>query len=221
MARLPRWVVPGLTHLVIQRGHSGLAVFTDALDQQAYVNAVHSAAASEAVKLHAWALLDTEVLLLLTPDTAPALSRFIQDLGRRYVSAYNRRHGHAGSIWAGRFCCAPLEPGAQRLFALRWVDGAGVTDATSSAHHRLGGPRDALLTDPPEFWQLGNTPFEREAAYRQLLAQGLAAGTAAALRRAAVAGRALGTPTFITGLGAAAQQRQMARPRGRPRRAPA
>ena len=32
-------------------------------------------------------------------------------------------------------------------------------DGATSAAHRLGGPRDALLTDPPEYWQLRNTPF--------------------------------------------------------------
>jgi putative transposase len=228
MARLARLVVPGLAHLVVQRGHSGQSVFADTNDQQAYLNAVREAAASEAVQVHAWALLPTEVRLLLTPQAEPALGRFMQAVGRRYVSAYNRRHGRAGTLWDGRFRAAVVQPGLLCLLALRWVDGASAADAhtstststSTSATQRLGGPRDAWLTDPPEYWQLGNTPFEREAAYGQLLTLGLPPAEVAALCNAALASKALGTAAFLKGLGAAVQQRQTARPRGRPRRTP-
>lgn len=223
MARQPRLALPDLPHLVIQRGHSGQPVFTEAADRQAYLQVLQEAARAEAVQLHAWALLNTEVQLLLTPSTGPALGRLMQAVGRRYVSAYNRRHGRAGTLWDGRFRCALVEPGAMRLLALRWVDGDPNSQAgaqrLSSAPQRLGGPRDADLVDPPEYWQLGNTPFEREAAYRELLTLGLPAASAEAVRRAALTGKVLGSAAFGRGLGGLARLRQTPRPRGRPRRA--
>ncbi|MFN4117002.1 MAG: hypothetical protein ACK4F7_10965, partial [Inhella sp.] len=39
----------------------------------------------------------------------------------------------------------------------------------SSAAHHLGLRRDALISEHPAFWALGNTPFEREALHRQAL----------------------------------------------------
>ena len=66
---------------------------------------------------HAYALLDTEVWLLATPPEAAALGRWVQAIGRRYVSAFNRRHAGSGSLWAGRFRAAVVQAGeALRLF---------------------------------------------------------------------------------------------------------
>ena len=216
MARLPRLVVPGQAHLVIQRGQGAQPVFADATDRAAYLGALHDAARQSGVALHAWALLDDEVRLLASPASAPALGRMVQSIGRRYVSAYNARHGHRGTLWDGRFRCAVVEPGALRLAALCWIDAGSPQAGLTSASHRTGGVRSDALVDPPEVWALGNTPFEREAAYRGLLAQGPATDTAQALRRAALGGWALGSERFVRSLAQVLQRPTQPRPRGRP-----
>jgi len=218
MARLARLVVAGQAHLIIQRGHGGAAVFADGIDRASYLAALREAAAAEQVQVHAYALLPSEVQLLATPVRPPALSRLMQALGRRYVAAHNRRHGRSGTLWDGRFRCAVVEPGAVRLQALCLVDGAAAEAGLNSAPHRLGGPRDAWLVDPPEYWALGNTPFDREAAYRALLDAGVAPGAAAILRRAALGGWAAGSADFKAGLAAALSRPAQPRPRGRPRK---
>ena len=218
MARLPRLVVGGQAHLIIQRGHSGAAVFNDDVDRAAYLAALRETAASERLQLHAYALLRTEVQLLATPAEASALSRLMQALGRRYVASHNRRHGRSGTLWDGRFRCGVVEPGATRLQALCLVDGASAEIGVTSSPHRLGGPREALLTDPPEYWQLGNTPFEREAAYRTLLHAGTAPDVASRLRRAALGGWAAGSADFQARLAAATSRPAPPRARGRPRK---
>lgn len=221
MARLPRLGVAGQTHLVIQRAHNGSTVFAGGADRRAWLDALRDAASTEAVQVHAWALLDSEVQLLATPAEPAALSRLMQALGRRFVAAHNRRHGRSGTLWDGRFRCGVVEPGALRLQALCLVDGASPQTGMTSAAHRLGGPRDGLLVDPPEYWQLGNTPFERESAWRARLDAGLDRATAVALRDAALGGWALGSAAFKAGLAAMASRPAAPRPRGRPRRAAA
>jgi putative transposase len=113
-----------------------------------------------------------------------------------------------------------VEPGATRLQALCLVDGAGAETGATSAPHRLGGPRQALLTDPPEYWQLGNTPFEREAVYRTLLQDGTAPDMASRLRSAALGGWAAGSADFQARLAAATSRPAQPRARGRPRTKP-
>ena len=218
MARLPRLVVAGQAHFVVQRGHGGAPVFADDSDRAAYLAALREAAATERVQVHAHALLPDEVQLLVTPAEPAALSRLMQALGRRYVAAYNRRHGRRGTLWDGRFRCGVVEPGPMRLQALCLIDGAAAESGLTSAAHRLGGPRDALLVDPPEYWQLGNTPFEREAAYRGLLQAGVPPAAAQALRSAAIGGWAAGSPGFKASLADALSRPAQPRPRGRPRR---
>jgi len=215
MARLPRLVIAGQAHYVIQRGHSGQAVFADDDDRRAFLDALREAAASQRVAVHAYALPDNEIQLLATPPDAESLSRTMQTLGRRYVSAYNRRHGRSGTLWDGRFRCAVVEPGTWQLAALRLIDGMpGLT----SAAHRAGGAHDVLVVDPPAFWLLGNTPFEREAAYRTLLVQGVPAAQAAALREAALGGWAVGSAAFLDQVAAETARPLRPRARGRPAR---
>jgi putative transposase len=70
---------------------------------------------------------------------------------------------------------------------------------------------------PPPYWALGNTPFEREAAYRELLEQALAATDVHAIEHALRGGWALGPPAFQQQVGSSADRPAAPRPRGRPR----
>lgn len=218
MARLPRLALAGQAHCIVQRGHSGRQVFTDDDDRAMYLDALADAAAAEGVQIHAWALLADEALLLATPGQATALGRMVQALGRRYVSAYNRRHRRSGTLWDGRFRCAVVEPGVMRLAALRWIDGQSTESALTSAAQRLGGSRVPWLVDPPEVWLLGNTPFEREAAYGALLAQGLPAATSERLRSASLGGWVAGSAAFAAQVAAVSARPALPLARGRPRK---
>lgn len=219
MARLPRLVIAGAAHCVVQPGLQGRPVFVDAQDRSNYAAALVAAAATEQCTLQAWALLETEVRLVVTPAAAPALARLLQGVGRRYVSAYHRRHGTSGTLWSGRYRSAVLEPGGPLLDALRWVDGASTTPGWTSAGHRMGGLAMAGVVDTPEIWQLGNTPFEREAAYRSLLAEGLPEGREWGLRKAVMGGWAAGSNTFAAAVGAATDRPALPRSPGRKRKA--
>ncbi len=216
MARLPRLALAGHTHYVIQPGHGQRPVFVDAEDRQAYLLALRDAARAEHVQVHAYALLAHEVQLLVTPSQAQGLSRLVQAVGRRYVSAYNRRHGGAGSLWAGRFRSGVLQPGVDRLDALVLIDSLSAEPLHTSAAPHLGTTAQPGLVGLPEFWQLGNTPFEREAAFGRLLAQRPRAETASRLRQAVMSGWAVGSAAFVAQI-----EQQSARPahprrRGRP-----
>lgn len=225
MARLARLALPGLAHYLWQRGHNGGAIVHDDEDRAALLQVLRECARGSGVQLHAFAIDTDGWRALATPDTREALSRMVQALGRQYVARFNRRHGRTGALWDGRFRGAPVEPGAPRLQALRDIDGRGLAPGLhadrftgcSSAAHRCGGPRDAALVDPPEYWALGNTPFERESRYRQLLEDGLPADTAQALDHAVRGAWAFGSEHFLAELAQGAVRPVQPRPRGRPR----
>jgi putative transposase len=224
MARLARLVLPGEAHYLILRAHSGLStpgICVDAIDRSACLAALHEAGAAERVHIHAYALLPDELQLLATPEDRKGLSRLVQAVGRRYVSAYNRRHGRSGTLWDGRYRCSVVEAGTTRLNVLRLIDGLSSEPGITSAGHHSGGQRLPLLRDLPEIWALGNTPFEREAAYRTVLAQGLPPAVADGLRQSALGGWAAGSAAFTAEVAAACERPARPRPRGRPRGTPA
>ena len=226
MARLPRLSVAGQAHYLIQRGVDGQPVVRDAEDRRGYLRALGEAAAAQRVAVHAVALLDDEAHLLVTPPDAAAVGLMMQRLGRRHVGAFNRRHGRHGALFEGRYRGTVVEAGAWLLDALCWIDGlparrGAAADADdslwSSAAHHLGLRRDAMLSDPPEVWQLGNTPFERESAFRVRLQQGLPADRAERLSAGALHGWAVGSAAFAAAMAARSERPVLPRPRGRPR----
>jgi putative transposase len=231
MARLPRLSLPGLPHLVVQRGHNRQPVFVDEADRQAYLAALRDAGPPGACALHGYALLDDVAWLLLTPaatPAAPSLGALMQALGRRYVAAFNRRHGRSGTLWDGRFRATVVGP-AQVLQALCLVEQAPVRAGLaglagdwrwSSAAHHLGLRRDPLLSPHAAYWSLGNTPFEREGVWRQRLADDLGAAEAQRLEEATRKGWPLGDGAFLASLAGRVSRPLERRPRGRPRKAP-
>jgi putative transposase len=73
------------------------------------------------------------------------------------------------------------------------------------------------LIDPEAFWGLGNTPFEREAAYRSFRERVLTANEVVEIEAALRGGWALGSEAFVSRLIARADRPARPRPRGRPR----
>jgi putative transposase len=225
MARRPRLALAGELHHVRLRGHSGQPVFIDDVDRAAFVDMLREPAGRLGVAIHAYALLDHEVHLLVTPGAADVLGRLMQSVGRRYVAAFNRRHQRRGTAWDGRFRNSLLHAASLLWPVVLWIETLPVcaglaARATewpwSSAPHHGGRRRDTLLTDHPLFWQIGNTPFERELAHTQALA--LAEQELpdkrfeVALDRMAV----VGPPEFLERISQALERTVVPRRRGRP-----
>jgi putative transposase len=225
MARAPRVAVAGELHYMRQRGHNRQVVFGDDFDREAYLGMLRDAARHHGVAIHAYALLDAEVQLLATPRGAESLSRLMQSLGRRYVPAFNRRHGRSGTLWEGRFRACVVDGASLGAQALVHVESvavrAGLVTAAgdwpwSSAAHHLGRRRDPMVTEHSAYWSLGNTPFERECAHANMIREGLSAALTERFDRAVIEGRALGADDFSARIEARTGVPQHARPRGRP-----
>ena len=227
MARLTRLCVPGEVHFVVQRGHNRQPIFVDDTDRQQFLNALREAAVEHRLQVHAYALLDDRVEMLVTPAAAEGLSKGMQAVGRRYVAGFNRRHGRSGTLWEGRFRAAVIESKRYLVPAMLMIESAPVaaglaaaSDAWpwSSAGHHVGGRRDPLVVDHPAYWGLGNTPFDREAGYRHLMESGVPQADMRALADASSKSWALGSPAFLATLAERTSRPLVMRRRGRPRK---
>lgn len=227
MARLPRSVVTGAPHHIVQRGHNRQPIVFDDDDRRAWLVALHQSALAQQVQVHAWVLLDDHFHLVATPPSATGLSRMMQTLGRRYVAWFNRRHGRTGTLWEGRFRASALEAVPWLLTCMRYVElypqRAGLVadpldHAWSSLAHHLGCRVDAAVTDHPSYWSLGNTPFERHAAYGRLVDAGLNAEDIRLVTAATHRGWPLGSPAFMALVQATTGHPAAPGLRGRPRK---
>lgn len=219
MARHARIVIPGLPHLVMQAGHNGQPVVVDPHDAQRWLAIVREVAATQRVLLHGWRLAPDRYLLMVTPPSAASLSRLVQDLGRRYVGSFNARHGRSGTLWEGRFRSTVLQPGLWERRALLWLENpVPAWPGLCTREHHLGHAELHGVVDPKAYWSLGNTPFERQAAWLQLLDGGLAGADEDALLRSLRSSRPLGDAAWQDSLQGLTPVPLQRRPRGRPRK---
>jgi putative transposase len=227
MARLPRLAIAGQAHLVWLRGHNGQTVFADAADRGAFLDILSAACQQHDVALHAYALVLSDVWIVATPAAASGLSRAMQALGRRYSATFNRRHARSGSLWDGRYRAAVIEAGACTLEAMLFVDQALTRGdegplpnaaAWTSAKHHVGTESQPTLSDLAVYWSLGNTPFERAAAYRRLLEDPIPPKRIDALMAAVRRGWVVGSATFVEKLELVTLRPVTPQRRGRPRK---
>jgi putative transposase len=227
MARLPRFVLAGQAHHIIQRGNNRQAIVQSDADRQHFIDLLQDAAATHKVALHAYVLMDNHLHLLATPEDEHGLSRMMQALGRRYVGWFNHKYERSGTLWEGRFRAALIESEHYFMACLRYIELnpvragmvlAGSDYRWSSCAHHLGRRRDPLVSDHALFWALGNTPFEREGAYLELLSQGVAEAERLELTVAVLKGRPLGSAAFLKQLADRSQRSVVDRGRGRPRK---
>ena len=209
MARLPRLSVPGYPHHVIQRGNNRQAIFLTQADRERMLQLLDEHARQYEVAIHAYVLMDNHFHLLATPRTHESLPRMMQAVGRRYVRHFNDAHGRSGTLWEGRYKSTLIETERYLLACMVYIDlnpvRAGLVaqarDYPWSSHaHYIGLRTDRLVTPHPFCWELGNTPFAREAAYADLVEVGVTAQQQQELTDSTLRGWALGSPNFMVEL---------------------
>jgi putative transposase len=226
MARLARLSLGGFPHLVLQRSGPRPLVVDD-VDAGRLLAAMRESMSAGHVALHGYALMPHALWLLATPADARALGLSLQAVGRRYVRAYNDRHAGRGALFDGRYRAAILEPESAFLDALQFVETqpvrAGLVAAAedyrwSSFRHHAGLASDPLLKDHSLYWALGNTPFERQVAYRAAVHDGLVQADIARFDKALGGGWVVGSDAFVRSIAPQCARRPVPARAGRPRR---
>jgi len=227
MARQPRLVIPNQAHHIVQFAVDRQTIFRDAEDHQCFLGWLRDAAKLYKVAIHAYVLMPDHVHLAATPTDAEGLARMMQWAGRHYVPYFNRKYRRAGTLWQGRFKAGVIDAQHYLLLVSRYIETNPVRAglvlnpqdyAWSSYQHHIGSKPDSLVTDHLIYWSLGNTPFQREAAYQHLSQQTLTSSELQLVGDSAQKGWVLGSDAYKTEL--EKQTSRQVRPgrRGRPRK---
>ncbi len=225
MARLPRLVIPQHPHHIVQFGVDRQAIFREPGDYPAFLNWLREAAKQYKVAIHAYVLMPDHLHILATPTDSEGLARMMQWVGRHYVPYFNRKYGRSGTLWQGRFKATVIDAMNYLMTCSRYIElnpvRAGIVlspadYAWSSYAHHIGAKHDALITDHALYWSLGNTPFERDAAYKYLTEQALTSKELQELKDTAHKGWVLGSESFKTSLEAQVDRQVRPGKRGRP-----
>ncbi len=225
MARLPRLVLANHPHHIIQTGNDNQVIFREPDDYQHFLAWLKESAKEFKVAIHAYVLMPNHLHLLASPSTVQGLAQMMQRVGRYYVPWYNAKYTRSGSLFQGRFKTSLID--AQQYFMLcsRYIESNPVRSGLvgdardypwSSYPHHAGLRPDSVITDHALYWALGNTPFQREAAYIELSQPALNASEMLTVDAAVLKGWPLGSDAFKTEIQHRAKRQVLPAKRGRP-----
>jgi putative transposase len=229
MARHPRLILPNQPHHVIQRGNDRQLIFREQADYQRFLGWLKESAHFYSVAIHAYVLMPNHMHLLATPGDSEGLAQMMQKLGRFYVPWFNNKYQRYGGLFQGRFRTSLVDSERYFLACSRYIElnpvrahlAASPLDYPWSSYaHHAGTRADPLVTDHALYWALGNTPFQREAAYIDLVQQGLAGDELDLINAAVLKGQPLGSDTFKAELERKTKRQILPAKRGRPFKAP-
>ena len=198
MARLARYVIPGIPHHVTQRGNGRQQTFFDEADYAAYRALLRIHCAAHGVAVWSWVLMPNHVHLILVPEHVDALRGALSKVHRSYAGRIHARERRTGHFWQGRFGCVAMDE-PHLLAALRYVAlnpvRARLADQAedwrwSSVHALLDPQRgDGITKTQPV--------LSRVPDFAALLRSSEDEGLTAALRRSESVGRPLGSSAFL------------------------
>jgi putative transposase len=225
MARQSRLVVPNQPHHVVQTGNDRQPIFREDADYERFLGWLKESARFYRVAIHAYVLMPNHVHLLATPADAVGLAQMMQKLGRFYVPWFNQKYQRSGGLFEGRFRTSLVEAKPYLLACSRYIElnpvraqlaATPLDYSWSSYAHHAGVRHDATVSDHSLYWALGNTPFQREAAYIALVEQGLGNDELERINSALRKGQPLGSDAFKAELETSTKRRILPAKRGRP-----
>ena len=225
MARLPRLVLPNHPHHIIQEGNDRQLIFREDEDYQRFLGWLKESAREFKVAVHAFVLMPNHLHLLASPSTEEGLARMMQRVGRYYVPWFNQKYQRLGGLFRGRFKTSLIDSDRYFMMCSRYIEfnpvrSGVVSDPAnypwSSYAHHAGVRQESLIIDHAIYWGLGNTPFQREAAYIELARQPLSAAELDTINQAVLKGWPLGSDAFKIQLQLKAKRQVLPAKRGRP-----
>jgi len=225
VARLQRFSLAKHVHWVQVSVSAPLVMAKDHHDFEDLWSIWCAQSASHGVNVHAYLFDQHQMTALMTPSDAHGVGALMQSVGRQYVQRFNRRHQRVGTLWSGRYRSVLVDATRWVLPLMTWMgspDRTGEQEQSdpvlylSSEKHYTGVHLDALISPHPEVWRLGNTPFAREAAYTEMVHQGLSPSDLLLMKGALHSGWPLGNAEFVANLQNQTERRLSPAKRGRP-----
>jgi putative transposase len=227
MARLTRLSVAGAVHYVRLRAASEISLMPSEEDIETFLHLLAQCAKKHDTDVAAYALVPDQIQLLLIPRRrAESLSECVQALARLYSMSFNDRYSRSGTIWLGRFASSVIGGQENVLRATVYLEHlservniASAEDYPwSSFSHHAGLRSDGFLTPTQAYWNLGNTPFERQRMYRKFFEEELPEEFCKNLVQSIPRGWPVGDAKFLSEIKADEARIRPIRGRGRPKK---
>ena len=153
MPRVARGLADGLIYHIINRGNGRQQVFHSEGDYRAFVDLMAEASERYPVKVFAWCIMPNHFHLLVSPERADDLSRWMQWFMTSHVRRYHRFYNSSGHVWQGRYKSFIVQEDTHLLTVVRYIEGNPVRaqlvpsakDWTWSSHRERTGVANSRI----------------------------------------------------------------------------
>ncbi len=148
MPRTARAIVPDYCYHVINRGNQKATIFHEAADFEQFLALLARAQQRLALPMLAACLMPNHVHLVVQPNRATDLARWMHWVFTTHVRWYHAKYESTGRVWQGRFKAFAAQHDHHLLSVMRYVE------------------RNALrakLVERAEDWQWGSLGWRRSA----------------------------------------------------------
>ncbi len=103
MSRQPRYIMPGVSQHIIQRGNNRSVIFKNERDYLFYLEKLYESMKEYDLHIHSYILMTNHVHLLVTSNCENSISKMQQFVGRYYVQYFNYNYNRTGTLSEGRY----------------------------------------------------------------------------------------------------------------------
>ena len=175
MPRINRGLTGQFVYHIYNRGNGRQKVFRTEEDYQFFVELMAKAKQIHPVKIFAYCLMPNHFHVVLQPEEAGELSRWVHWLLTSHVHHHHLIHKTEGHLWQGRFRAFIVQEDAHFLSVMRFVEGnpvrKGLVESADqwpwSSHGETIGKKERRIVCPcpvelPPFWaEFVNSPILR------------------------------------------------------------
>ena len=181
--RPPRISFAGGVYHVVIRCNNREYGFKGNDDFALYLRILLEAKNKYPVKIYAYCLTHNHVHLLVATPDKDNLSDFMRHLNGNFAKAYNKRHGRTGHFWGERFFSTVIETSSQFFKTVAYIELNMLRNKAvdspekwrwSSYNAHAYGHEDQVLDFHKMYLDLGQTPQQRQQAYREMIADHIA-----------------------------------------------
>lgn len=122
MPRIARALADNCYCHLINRGNGRQQIFHKDGDYRAFIDLMHAARNQYPVKIFAWCLMPNHFHLLVQPEQAECLNKFMQWLMTSHVRRYHQHYHTSGHVWQGRYKSFAIQNNEHLVTVCRYIE---------------------------------------------------------------------------------------------------
>ena len=220
MPRIARVVLPGLPHLIVQRGNNRADVFFSPEDREVYLYLVKSYSEKWCAPVICYCLMTTHAHLLVTPSSEVSLQKMMQGITLCYTQHINRKYGRTGRLWESRYQSCIVEQRSYLWVVARYVEQNPVRAmlAKAPADYPYSSASAHLNSLPDPVLGASLYPEGAQNDYSEFMRHDTLEQEEIIIRKSLKTGRPLGTDKFVREMEIRLNKKLTVLPTGRPRK---